>query len=69
MLLGALAATRLLPMTAADFERVLDEVLRPPIAAARQAGQGFARAAAIVRDARQRLLADEKGEEAIVSRR
>jgi indolepyruvate ferredoxin oxidoreductase beta subunit len=43
---------------------LLDEVVRPAIEADRRAGQGFDRAAAVVREARQRMLADEKGIEA-----
>jgi indolepyruvate ferredoxin oxidoreductase beta subunit len=43
---------------------LLDEVVHPAIEADRRAGHGFDRAAAVVREARQRMLADEKGIEA-----
>ncbi len=50
----------------AGFERLLDEVLAPALARDREEGQGYARAAARVRAARQRMLEDEKGIEAAV---
>jgi indolepyruvate ferredoxin oxidoreductase beta subunit len=50
----------------AGFERLLDEVLAPALARDREQGQGYARAGARVRAARQRMLEDEKGIEAAV---
>jgi indolepyruvate ferredoxin oxidoreductase beta subunit len=50
----------------AGFERLLDEVLAPALARDREQGQGYARATASVRAARQRMLEDEKGIEAAV---
>ena len=48
------------------FERLLDEVLAPALAADRERGRGYERAAARVRAARQRMLEDEQGVEAAV---
>jgi indolepyruvate ferredoxin oxidoreductase, beta subunit len=43
------------------FTRFLDEILAPAVARDRAAGQGYARARAIVSETREKLLADEKG--------
>jgi len=50
----------------AGFVRLLDEVLAPALARDQEEGQGYARATASVRAARQRMLEDEKGIEAAV---
>ena len=43
------------------FTRFLDEILAPAVARDRAAGNGYARARAIVGETREKLLADEKG--------
>jgi hypothetical protein len=48
------------------LERVLDEVLAPAMARDRDGGRGYARATAIVREARRRLLEEDKGVEAVL---
>jgi len=40
-------------------QRFLDEAVRPAIEADRRAGRGFARATDLVREGRERMLADE----------
>lgn len=50
----------------AAFVRFFEEVLGPAVSTDRQAGKGFARAARIVREARHRMLEDEKGIEVAV---
>jgi hypothetical protein len=47
----------------------LDEILDPAVARDRDAGMGYARSRELVRDARRRMLEDEKGVEAVVGRR
>jgi hypothetical protein len=43
------------------FTRFLDEILAPAVARDRAAGKGYRRAREIVRETREKLLADEKG--------
>jgi indolepyruvate ferredoxin oxidoreductase beta subunit len=50
----------------AGLERFLDEVLAPAVARDRADGHGYARATGVARDARRRMLEDEKGIEAAV---
>ena len=45
----------------AAFVRVLDDILAPAVARDREQGAGYARSRDVVRGARQKLLADEKG--------
>lgn len=45
----------------AAFLRCLDDILAPAVARDRAAGAGYARASAVVRNTREKLLADEKG--------
>ncbi len=49
------------------FERFLDEVLPAAVTGDRVEGRGYARAAGIVRDARQHMLADEQGDKGPVT--
>jgi indolepyruvate ferredoxin oxidoreductase beta subunit len=49
------------------LERLLDEFLPTVVAGARETGQGYARAAQAVRDARQRILEDENAVDALLA--
>ncbi len=49
------------------LERLLDESVPAAVAGARESGQGYTRAAQIIRDARQRILADEHAVDALVA--
>ena len=51
------------------LERFLDEVARPAIEADRRAGQGFSGSADLVRESLRRMLADEKGSDAVLPRK
>jgi indolepyruvate ferredoxin oxidoreductase beta subunit len=51
------------------LERFLDEVARPAIEADRRAGQGFSGSAGLVRESLRRMLADEKGSDAVLLRK
>ncbi len=48
------------------LRRILDEVVVTAVSRDRESGQGYARAVEAVRDARRRMLEDEKGLEAVL---
>jgi indolepyruvate ferredoxin oxidoreductase beta subunit len=52
---------------ARTLERLLDELMPGAVASARESGQGYVRAAQIVRDARQRILEDEHAVDALLA--